>query len=168
MSGNIDALMQDLENDLSKKTFEELVYIYYNPEHYVSNFTQKGRLANQELLLEVKKLNQEYEFKKEKYNNLKNEAEKLLSQFEMKEQELRSGSQSNVDFKNKYNLDTLIKDLENYIQTKLKAPKDQLIREFINKSINQKDFEEKFKSLSSEYHYYNLILEKLFLLKRML
>ncbi len=168
MSGNNDALMKDLEDDLSKKTFEELVYIYYNPEHYVSNFTQKGRLANQELLLEVKKLNQEYEFKKEKYNNLKNEAEKLLSQFEMKEQELRSGSQSNVDFKNKYNLDTLIKDLENYIQTKLKAPKDQLIREFINKSINQKDFEEKFKSLSSEYHYYNLILEKLFLLKRML
>ena len=165
MSGNNDALMKDLEDDLSKKTFEELVYIYYNPEHYVSNFTQKGRLANQELLLEVKKLNQEYEFKKEKYNNLKNEAEKLLSQFEMKEQELRSCSQSNVDFKNKYNLDTLIKDLENYIQTKLKAPKDQLIREFINKSINQKDFEEKFKSLSSEYHYYNLILEKLFLLK---
>ena len=167
MSGNNDSLMMDLENDLSKKNFEELVYIYYNPEHYVSNFTQKGRLANQELLLEVKKLNQEYEFKKEKYNNLKNEAEKLLSQFEMKEQELRSGSQSNIDFKNKYNLDTLIKDLENYIQTKLKAPKDKLIKEFMNKSINQKDFEEKFKKMSSEYHYYNLILEKLYLFKRM-
>ena len=167
MNGNNDSLMMDLENDLSKKNFEELVYIYYNPEHYVSNFTQKGRLANQELLLEVKKLNDEYECKKEKYNNLKNEAEKLLSQFEMKEQELKSGSQSNVDFKNMYNLDNLIKDLENYIQTQLKAPKDKLIKEFMNKSINQKDFEEKFKKMSSEYHYYNLILEKLYLFKRM-
>ena len=167
MNGNKDSLMMDLESDLSKKNFEELIYIYYNQEHYVSNFTQKGRLANQELLLEVKKLNDEYENKKQKYNNLKNEAERLLSQFERKEQELKSGTQSNIDFKHTYNLDNLIRDLENYIQTKLKAPKDQLIKEFMNKSINQKEFEEKFKKMSSDYHYYTIILEKLYLFKRM-
>ena len=167
MNGNKDSSMMDLESDLSKKNFEELIYIYYNQEHYVSNFTQKGRLANQELLLEVKKLNDEYENKKQKYNNLKNEAERLLSQFERKEQELKSGTQSNIDFKHTYNLDNLIRDLENYIQTKLKAPKDQLIKEFMNKSINQKEFEEKFKKMSSDYHYYTIILEKLYLFKRM-
>ena len=61
----------------------------------------------------------------------------------------------------------MIKDLENYIQTKLKAPKDRLIKDFMNKSINQKEFEEKFKKMSSEYHYYNLILEKLYQFRRM-
>ena len=167
INNNNNALMMDLENDLSKKTFEELIYIYYNQEHYVSNFTQNGRLKNQELLNNVKKLNEEYENKKAKYNSLKSDAEKLLSQFENKEQELKSGSKSNYDFKNSYNLDNLIKDLENYIQTRLKAPKEQLIKDFMNKSITQKEFEEKFKKMSSDYHYYNIILEKLYQFKRM-
>ena len=160
-------LMMDIQNDLSNKSFEELVYIYYNQEHYVSDFTQAGRLKNQELLLEVKKLNDIYEDKKAKYNNLKSDVEKLLYQLESKEQELRSGSQSNYNFKSSYNLDTLIKDIENYMQTKFKAPKDQLIKSFMNKSINQNEFEEKFKSLSSDYHYYNIILQKLYQLKRL-
>ena len=165
MEGN-KSLMMDIQNDLSKKTFEELVYIYYNQEHYVSDFTQAGRLKNQELLLEVKKLNDIYEDKKAKYNSLKADVEKLLYQLESKEKELRSGSQSNYNFKSSYNLDTLIKDIENYMQTKFKAPKDQLIKSFMNKSINQSEFEEKFKNLSSEYHYYNIILQKLYQLKR--
>ena len=167
MNDNKNTLMMDLENDLSKKSFEELIYIYYNQEHYVSNFTQNGRLKNQELLNNVKKLNEEYENKKAKYNSLKSDAEKLLSQFENKEQELKSGSKSNYDIKNSYNLDNLIKDLENYIQTRLKVPKEQLIKDFMNKSITQKEFEEKFKKMSSDYHYYNIILEKLYQFKRM-
>ena len=167
MNDNKNTLMMDLENDLSKKSFEELIYIYYNQEHYVSNFTQNGRLKNQELLNNVKKLNEEYENKKAKYNSLKNDAEKLLYQFENKEQELKSESKSNYDFKNSYNLDNLIKDLENYIQTRLKVPKEQLIKDFMNKSITQKEFEEKFKKMSSDYHYYNIILEKLYQFKRM-
>ena len=166
MEGNKN-LMMDIQNDLSQKTFEELVYIYYNQEHYVSDFTQAGRLKNQELLLEVKKLNDIYEDKKAKYNSLKADVEKLLYQLESKEKELRSGSQSNYNFKSSYNLDTLIKDIENYMQTKFKAPKDQLIKSFMNKAINQDEFEEKFKKLSSEYHYYNIILQKLYQLKRL-
>ena len=165
MEGNKN-LMMDIQNDLSNKTFEELVYIYYNQEHYVSDFTQAGRLKNQELLLEVKKLNDIYGDKKARYNNLKADVEKLLYQLESKEQELRSGSQSNNNFKSAYNLDNLIKDIENYIQIKLKAPKDQLIKRFMNKEINQNEFEEKFKNLSSEYHYYDIILQKLYQLKR--
>ena len=166
MEGNKNLIM-DIQNDLSQKTFEELVYIYYNQEHYVSDFTQAGRLKNQELLLEVKKLNDIYEDKKAKYNSLKADVEKLLYQLESKEKELRSGSQSNYNFKSSYNLDTLIKDIENYMQTKFKAPKDQLIKSFMNKAINQDEFEEKFKKLSSEYHYYNIILQKLYQLKRL-
>ena len=166
MEGNKN-LMMDIQNDLSNKTFEELVYIYYNQEHYVSDFTQAGRLKNQELLLEVKKLNDIYENKKAKYNNLKADVEKLLYQLENKEQELKSGSNSKYNYKSSYNLDTLIKDIESYMQMKLKAPKDQLIKSFMNKGISQIEFEEKFKDLSSEYHYYNIILQKLYQLKRL-
>ena len=162
-----DSLMLDLENDLSKKTFEELIYIYYNQEHYVSNFTQNGRLKNQELLMEVKKLNEEYENKKIRYNNLKNDSEKLLGQFESKIQEIKNKGQSNTNMKNSYNIDNLINDMESYIQNKLKTPKDQLIKDFVNKNIEEKDFEEKFKKLSYEFHYYSLILEQLYQIKRL-
>ena len=166
MSNKNDSLMMDLESDLSKKTFEELIYIYYNQEHYVSNFTQNGRLKNHELLQEVKKLNEEYENKKVRYNNLKNDSEKLLGQFESKINELKYKGQSNSGNRNSYNLDNLIYDMENYIQNKLKNPKEQLIKDFVNKNIEQKDFEEKFKKISHEYHYYTLILEQLYQLKR--
>ena len=165
-NNNQDSLMMDLENDLSKKTFEELIYIYYNQEHYVSNFTQNGRLKNHELLMEVKKLNEEYENKKVRYNNLKNDSERLLSQFESKIQELRNRGQSNSNVKNSYGLDNLIYDMENYIQNKLKIPKEQLIKDYVNKNIEQKDFEEKFKKMSYDFHYYNLILEQLYQMKR--
>ena len=117
--------------------------------------------------MEVKKLNEQYENKRMKYNNLKREAEQLLSKFENKEQEIKSGLQLNMNMNNSYNLDNLIKDLENHIQTKLKAPKDQLIKEYMNKSINQKEFEEQFKKISSEYHYYSIILDNLLQLKRL-
>ena len=165
-NNNNNALMMDLENDLSKKTFEELIYIYYNQEHYISNFTQNGRLKNHELLQEVKKLNEEYENKKTRYNNLKNDSEKLLGQFESKIQEIKNKGQSNTNMKNSYNIDNLINDMESYIQNKLKTPKDQLIKDFVNKNIEEKDFEEKFKKLSYEFHYYNLILEQLYQIKR--
>ena len=166
-NNNNNALMMDLENDLSKKTFEELIYIYYNQEHYISNFTQNGRLKNHELLQEVKKLNEEYENKKMRYNNLKNDSEKLLGQFESKIQEIKNKGQSNTNMKNSYNIDNLINDMENYIQNKLKTPKDQLIKDFVNKNIEEKDFEEKFKKLSYEFHYYSLILEQLYQIKRL-
>ena len=167
INNNQDSLMMDLENDLSKKTFEELIYIYYNQEHYISNFTQNGRLKNHELLQEVKKLNEEYENKKTRYNNLKNDSEKILGQFEAKIQELKNKGQSNTNMKNCYNIDNLINDMENYIKTKLKIPKEQLIKDFVNKNIEQKDFEEKFKKLSYDFHYYNLILEQLYQIKRL-
>ena len=166
-NNNNNALMMDLENDLSKKTFEELIYIYYNQEHYISNFTQNGRLKNHELLQEVKKLNEEYENKKTRYNNLKNDSEKLLGQFESKIQEIKNKGQSNTNMKNSYNIDNLISDMESYIQNKLKTPKDQLIKDFVNKNIEEKDFEEKFKKLSYEFHYYSLILEQLYQIKRL-
>ena len=166
-NNNNNALMMDLENDLSKKTFEELIYIYYNQEHYISNFTQNGRLKNHEFLQEVKKLNEEYENKKTRYNNLKNDSEKLLGQFESKIQEIKNKGQSNTNMKNSYNIDNLINDMESYIQNKLKTPKDQLIKDFVNKNIEEKDFEEKFKKLSYEFHYYSLILEQLYQIKRL-
>ena len=166
MNNKNDSLMMDLESDLSKKTFEELIYIYYNQEHYVSNFTQNGRLKNHELLQEVKKLNEEYENKKVRYNNLKNDSEKLLGQFESKINELKYKGQTNSGNRNSYNLDNLIYDMENYIQNKLKMPKEHLIKEYENKNIEQKEFEEKFKKLSYDFHYYSLILEQLYQIKR--
>ena len=63
-------------------------------------------------------------------------------------------------------MDNLISDMESYIQNKLKIPKEQLIKDFVNKNIEQKEFEEKFKKISYDFHYYNLILEQVYQVKR--
>ena len=73
MMGNEEdqTLIKDLTNDLNKKTIEELIYINFNPEHYVAQFTQNGRAANEKLLNEVKELSKIYETKKQQYDIIK-------------------------------------------------------------------------------------------------
>lgn len=40
-------------------------------------------------------------------------------------------------------------------------PKDRLIKDFLGKKVELEDFKEEFKKLSMNYHYYNLVKEKL-------
>ena len=44
MNNDDKALMKDIADDLNKKSLEELIYINFNPEHYVNEFTSDGRI----------------------------------------------------------------------------------------------------------------------------
>ena len=73
-------IMKDLAEDLNKKSIEELIYINFNPEHYVNDYTKEARNANEVLLNEVKNLNILYENKKSQYENIKKNIENCKNQ----------------------------------------------------------------------------------------
>ena len=157
--------MKDIADDLNKKSLEELIYINFNPEHYVNEFTSDGRKANENLLNEVKELNRQYEEKKSQYESIKSNIENCKAQYEQKENELKNLYQQKQNIESNVTVEKLIQELGNYIQQNFYQPKEQLVKDFLNKKIDFETFKNQFKDLSLKFHYYSIIKDKLNLCK---
>jgi chromosome segregation ATPase len=165
MNNDDKALMKDIADDLNKKSLEELIYINFNPEHYVNEFTSDGRKANENLLNEVKELNKQYEEKKAQYESIKSNIENCKAQYEQKENELKNLYQQKQNIESNVTVEKLIQELGNYIQQNFQQPKQQLINDFMSKKIDFETFKNQFKDLTLKYHYYSIIKDKLNLCK---
>jgi chromosome segregation ATPase len=165
MNNDDKALMKDIADDLNKKSLEELIYINFNPEHYVNEFTSDGRKANENLLNEVKELNRQYEEKKSQYESIKSNIENCKAQYEQKENELKNLYQQKQNIESNVTVEKLIQELGNYIQQNFQQPKQQLINDFMSKKIDFETFKNQFKDLTLKYHYYSIIKDKLNLCK---
>jgi sugar-specific transcriptional regulator TrmB len=165
MNNDDKALMKDIADDLNKKSLEELIYINFNPEHYVNEFTSDGRKANENLLNEVKELNRQYEEKKSQYESIKSNIENCKAQYEQKENELKNLYQQKQNIESNVTVEKLIQELGNYIQQNFYQPKEQLVKDFLNKKIDFETFKNQFKDLTLKYHYYSIIKDKLNLCK---
>ena len=165
MNNDDKALMKDIADDLNKKSLEELIYINFNPEHYVNEFTSDGRKANENLLNEVKELNKQYEEKKAQYESIKSNIENCKAQYEQKENELKNLYQQKQNVESNVTVEKLIQELGNYIQQNFQQPKQQLINDFMSKKIDFETFKNQFKDLTLKYHYYSIIKDKLNLCK---
>ena len=165
MNNDDKALMKDIADDLNKKSLEELIYINFNPEHYVNEFTSDGRKANENLLNEVKELNKQYEEKKAQYESIKSNIENCKAQYEQKENELKNLYQQKQNIESNVTVEKLIQELGNYIQQNFNQPKEQLVKDFLNKKIDFETFKNQFKDLSLKFHYYSIIKDKLNLCK---
>ena len=165
MNNDDKALMKDIADDLNKKSLEELIYINFNPEHYVNEFTSDGRKANENLLNEVKELNKQYEEKKAQYESIKSNIENCKAQYEQKENELKNLYQQKQNIESNVTVEKLIQELGNYIQQNFQQPKQQLINDFLSKKIDFETFKNQFKDLTLKYHYYSIIKDKLNLCK---
>ena len=165
MNNDDKALMKDIVDDLNKKSLEELIYINFNPEHYVNEFTSDGRKANENLLNEVKELNRQYEEKKSQYESIKSNIENCKAQYEQKENELKNLYQQKQNIESNVTVEKLIQELGNYIQQNFYQPKEQLVKDFLNKKIDFETFKNQFKDLSLKFHYYSIIKDKLNLCK---
>ena len=165
MNNDDKALMKDIADDLNKKSLEELIYINFNPEHYVNEFTSDGRKANENLLNEVKELNRQYEEKKYQYESIKSNIENCKAQYEQKENELKNLYQQKQNIESNVTVEKLIQELGNYIQQNFQQPKQQLINDFMSKKIDFETFKNQFKDLSLKFHYYSIIKDKLNLCK---
>lgn len=160
-----EKLVEDLENKLRSKSIEELIYINFNPEQFVSEFTQPGRDANEKLLQEVKNLSNVYEQKKVQYEEIKSNIEKCRLQYEQKEMELRNLYNQREKINGLVTVDKLIEEMKKYIDENFQKPRQKLINEFLAKKISFDDFKEQFKTLTTSFHYYSIIKDKLNLCK---
>ena len=165
MNNDDKALMKDIADDLNKKSLEELIYINFNPEHYVNEFTSDGRKANENLLNEVKELNRQYEEKKSQYESIKSNIENCKAQYEQKENELKNLYQQKQNIESNVTVEKLIQELGNYIQQNFQQPRQQIINDFMSKKIDFETFKNQFKDLSLKFHYYSIIKDKLNLCK---
>ena len=165
MNNDDKALMKDIAEDLNKKSLEELIYINFNPEHYVNEFTSDGRKANENLLNEVKELNKQYEEKKAQYESIKSNIENCKAQYEQKENELKNLYQQKQNVESNVTVEKLIQELGNYIQQNFQQPRQQIINDFMSKKIDFETFKNQFKDLTLKYHYYSIIKDKLNLCK---
>ena len=165
MNNDDKALMKDIADDLNKKSLEELIYINFNPEHYVNEFTSDGRKANENLLNEVKELNKQYEEKEAQYESIKSNIENCKAQYEQKENELKNLYQQKQNVESNVTVEKLIQELGNYIQQNFQQPRQQIINDFMSKKIDFETFKNQFKDLTLKYHYYSIIKDKLNLCK---
>lgn len=159
------ALMNDLYQDLSNKSIEELIYINFNPEHYISQYTQKGLKTNEALLNQVLELNKIYEAKKAQYSMIKTNIEKCKNQYEQKENELKSLLQQKQSIDNQISLNVITEELRQYTDASFNRPKQQLMSDFLSKKIDFETFKSKYKDYTMNYYYYSLVRDKLSLCK---
>ena len=158
-------IMKDLAEDLNKKSIEELIYINFNPEHYVNDYTKEARNANEVLLNEVKNLNILYENKKSQYENIKKNIENCKNQYEEKEKELKNLYGQKQNLESQVTVEKLIEEMKNYIEENYQKPRQRVIQDFMTKKIDFETFKEQFKDLTMKYHYYSIIKDKLNLCK---
>ena len=159
------AIIKDLTDDLNKKSIEELIYINFNPEHYVAQFTQAGRAVNEALLNEVKELSRNYEAKKSQYDVIKSNIENCKNQYEQKERELRDLYNQKQQIDGQITVERLMEEMRKFIDENFQRPRQKLINEFMTKKIPFETFQEQFKDLTMKYHYYSIIRDKLNLCK---
>ena len=158
-------ILKDLAEDLNKKSIEELIYINFNPEHYVNEYTKDSRNMNEALLNEVKNLNNQYEAKKSQYENIKNNIEKCKNQYEEKEKELKNLYGQKQNLESQVTVEKLIEEMKNYIEENYQKPRQRVIQDFMTKKLDFETFKEQFKDLTMKYHYYSIIKDKLNLCK---
>ena len=159
------ALIKEITDDLNKKSIDELIYLNFNPEHYINEFTKKQRESNEALLFEVKNQNTQFESKKAQYDNIKQNIENCKIQYESKENELKTLLSMKQNIDSQVTVDRLIQEISGFINDNFYKPRQQLIQQFNSKSISFDDFIIKYEELSKQFHYYSIIRDKLNLCK---
>jgi hypothetical protein len=167
MLGNSEdqMLINEITNELNKKSLDELIYLNFNPEHFINEFTKNQRESNEALLSEVKNQNSQFESRKNQYDNIKQNIENCRIQYESKENELKNLLNMKQNIDSQVTVDRLIQEISGFINDNFYKPRQQLIQQFNSKSISFDDFIFKYEELSKQFHYYSIIKDKLNLCK---
>jgi hypothetical protein len=160
-----DMISQEITKDLNAKSIDELLFIYFNQDDYVYDFTQKIRNNNEKLLQEVSELSENTEKLKSQYEDVKLLVDEFKKQYEEKENELKELYSQKQLIDSNFTVEKLIEEMRKAVEENYQKPRQKLINEFLSKKIDLETFKESFKELSVKYHYYNLIKDKLNLYK---
>jgi hypothetical protein len=156
-----EIISTEITKDLSTKSIEELLFIYFNQDDYVYEFTQKARNNNNTLLSEVCELSDTTEKLKTQYEEIKTVIDEFKKQYEQKEAELKEAYSQKQIIDSNFTVEKLSEELRKNIEENYQKPRQKLINEFLSKKVDLETFKESFKDLSTKYHYYNLIKDKL-------
>jgi DNA repair ATPase RecN len=158
-------ISSEIVKDLNTKSIDELLFIYFNQDDYVYEFTQKIRTNNEKLLQEVSELSENTEKLKSQYEDIKLLVNNFKDQYLEKENELKELYSQKQLIDSNFTVEKLIEEMRKAIEENYQKPRQKLINEFLSKKIDMETFKESFKELSVKYHYYNLIKDKLNLYK---
>ena len=154
-------IINNLKDDLKSKSIEELIYLNFNPSFYVEKSTQGLREQNEKLLLELNELNKTYQTNKLQYDNIKKMLDDYKAQYSTKEQELMRLKSQKEAIDGQITPEGLQNALKSFIDMNYYKPKQQLTNDFLSGKVSLSDFEDKFKNLNQNYHYYSIVKDKL-------
>ena len=154
-------IINNLKDDLKSKSIEELIYLNFNPSFYVEKSTQGLREQNEKLLLELNELNKTYQTNKLQYDNIKKMLDDYKAQYSSKEQELMRLKSQKEAIDGQITPEGLQNALKSFIDMNYYRPKQQLTNDFLSGKVSLSDFEDKFKNLNQNYHYYSIVKDKL-------
>lgn len=157
--------MNELAKDLSTRSLEELIYIHFNQDEYMFDFTKKQREKNMQLFQEVTELSNTNENLKNQYENSKTIILENKFICEQSENELREITNQKQLLDGRFTVECLMDEMKKNIDENYQKPRQRLVNEFNSKQIDFDNFKNKFKDLSMKYHYHNIIKEKLNLYK---
>ena len=154
-------IINNLKDDLKSKSIEELIYLNFNPSFYVEKSTQGLREQNEKLLLELNELNKTYQTNKLQYDNIKKMLDDYKAQYSSKEQELMRLKSQKEAIDGQITPEGLQNALKSFIDMNYYKPKQQLTNDFLSGKVSLSDFEDKFKNLNQNFHYYSIVKDKL-------
>ena len=158
-------IINNLKEDLKSKSIEELIYLNFNPSFYVEKSTQDLRQQNEKLLSELNDLNKNYQTNKLQYDNIISMLNDYKRQYSEKEQELYNLIEQKKAIDGQITVDGLQNALKTFIDMNYYKPKQQLTNDFLSGKVGLSEFEDKFKYLNQNYHYYSIVKDKLNLCK---
>ena len=154
-------IINNLKDDLKSKSIEELIYLNFNPSFYVEKSTQGLREQNEKLLLELNELNKTYQTNKLQYDNIKKMLDDYKAQYSTKEEELMRLKSQKEAIDGQITPEGLQNALKSFIDMNYYRPKQQLTNDFLSGKVSLSDFEDRFKNLNQNYHYYSIVKDKL-------
>ena len=154
-------IINNLKDDLKSKSIEELIYLNFNPSFYIEKSTQGLREQNEQLLFELNELNKTYQTNKLQYDNIKKMLDDYKAQYSTKEQELMRLKSQKEAIDGQITPEGLQNALKSFIDMNYYKPKQQLTNDFLSGKVSLSDFEDKFKNLNQNYHYYSIVKDKL-------
>lgn len=162
---NDDSMSKELKDDLSKKSIEELFYIYHNPEQYIKIMTQSKKEEIDKLFAEVLNQKNSFQDKMNEYEAFRKTLDESKEKYVQLEAKLNDLYEQKAIVDSKFTVDNLIEELKKYIDESYYKPKMKLVNDLISKKISFDDFQKEFKAVSMKFHYYSLIRDKMNLFK---
>lgn len=153
-NNEVNNVTREFMQTLKGKSIDDLLFVYYNLDHYSFDFLKKERSENERLLNEVNDLYLQLQSRKADFSGYQKEIEET-------EKSIESLHKQKSQYDKLYQKDEIMGKLDKYIEEKLYKPKSQLISDFHNKKIEYDEYKNKFKELALNYYYYTIIREKL-------